>query len=332
MWWLNRLVPLTIYFEGDDGGGTGGGADGGGADGGGGPADWTANLPETVRSWDEVQNSDSPDKFWDQMSNMRSLIGQSIRVPSENAGKEDMDKFYQRLQEKVPGLIPAPNIEDPDSVSAVMKALGHPDAPDGYKIPEMETGGVELDFSTVEVFRPIAHKAGITQKQWDIIVSEMTAANLKEFQNRRAGLEQSVKELQTEWGAAYDANYEVAQMVAKVTDAPNSLLEALDKKVADPGTVKWLYKVAAQLGGDEKVKLALDKNDKDGKLTPKEAKTRINEILGNKEHPYWDKQHPSNKDAIELMLELQRLANPEPKHSGNNAMDLMHIRTLRGTG
>ncbi len=64
---LHKLFPISIYMQNDDGAGDDGGNDGGG--------EWYSSYPETVQAWDEVKNSDSPEKFWDQMTNMRSLIG-----------------------------------------------------------------------------------------------------------------------------------------------------------------------------------------------------------------------------------------------------------------
>jgi hypothetical protein len=80
------LFPLTMVSE-----------DGGGSEN----TDWKTSLPEPVQGWDEVKNSDTPDKFWDQVTNMRSHLGQSIRIPGQDAGDDDWKAFNEKMIAKV---------------------------------------------------------------------------------------------------------------------------------------------------------------------------------------------------------------------------------------
>ena len=272
---------------------------------------WFDSLPEGVQDWDEVKNSDSADKFWTQMTDMRSHLGQSIRIPGEDAGEEDVKTFHAKLQDKVPGLIPTPNLEDTDGVAAIFGQLGRPEKADGYTVPKFETD-VELDMSPVDMFRPIAHKANVTQQQWNIIVGEMTKGNIEIAtvgeQNRKTQLNQ----LKTEWGDTYDNNLAAVKGLLKVTEAPTPLSMSFEKGKVDDPTLKWLFEVTKALGGNEAINLALDKNKQEGKVTPAEARSQIDEMLSNKKHAYWNKGSVAHKDAIVKMVQLQALANPEP--------------------
>ena len=96
--------------------------------------EWKATLPESLQSWDEVTNSDSPEKFWEQMSNQRKLIGDSIRIPSEEAGDDSWNAFNEKIMNKVPTLMRTPNSDDSDSINDVLKRLGKPEDVDGYKL------------------------------------------------------------------------------------------------------------------------------------------------------------------------------------------------------
>ncbi|MCK5714796.1 MAG: hypothetical protein KAH64_02455, partial [Nitrosomonadaceae bacterium] len=75
---------------------------------------WYDSFPESVQQWDEVQNSSGPEQFWQRITSHRQHIGQSIRIPSDEASADDMNAFYDKLQKRVPNLMPVPDIDDPD--------------------------------------------------------------------------------------------------------------------------------------------------------------------------------------------------------------------------
>lgn len=277
---------------------------------------WQDVLPENVREWDEVKTAgDDPQKFWDQISNHREFLGQSIRIPGPDAGDEAWAKFNEKLVAKVPTLIPAPNTDDPVVMDAFYSKIGRPAKPEDYKIPEMkvEVEGYQMDMKPIEILRPIAHKHGVTQKQFEGIVKEMTEANAAMVVESGKAKAEKIKGLETEWGAAYEQNYSKAIAAAKNSKAPEALLKALESKQADPSVVKWLHSLSETMGGGEDNPLLRDKNsnNKPPTMTPAEAQERIDEIMGNREHPYWIASHPQHKDAMERMLRLQKLAHPE---------------------
>lgn len=325
--------PL-ILMEGDKDGGAGNtGGDGGQQSGGGqssggsstdGGQDWRASLPEDVRGWDEVKNSDSPEKFWQQIASHRAHIGQSIRIPSQEASKEDWQKFYQKINTKVPGVVPLPDPDNEEATKAFYARMGVPQEATAYKPPEFENAD-KLNLKPVDEFKPIAHKHGLTQKQFEGIVKDMTENNLKLAQEQKAKADQNIKELSDEWGAAFDKNMRFIQNVVQKTGAPQALLDAIVQGRIDSNSAKWLYKVGQALGG-EKAIIAQDNSQNSGVMTPAEAKERINEIYSNKDHAYWNSRHPGHRDAIQRMLELQKLANPDASDSVDD------LRTgVRGT-
>lgn len=312
--------PLTLMEEDDGGsGGSNGGQGGSGGDGGtgdgddkggAGGGDWREALPEDVRGWEEVKNSDSPEKFWQQISSHRQHLGRSIRIPSEDAGQEDWNKFYEKLTSKVTGLVPRPDPDKPETIQAFYRAMGHPEKPDGYKPPEFENQD-KLDMAPVEMFRNIAHKYNLTQKQFEGIVKEVTEANIQSAEQRKADADSNMKALSDEWGAAFDKNMRFIQNVVQKTDGPSSLLDAIVQGRIDADSAKWILEIGKSLGG-EKVIMALDKDGKrDGVMTPAEARERITEIMNNRDHAYWNQRDPGHKTAVARMVELQKMANPD---------------------
>jgi len=312
-----------MFMEDDDGtGGSGGGKSGGGQEGdpgtggnegGAGGGDWRESLPEDVRGWDEVKNSDSPEKFWHQITHMRSRMGQSIRIPSNEAGKEDWQEFYRKINTKVPGVVPLPDPDNEEATKAFYSRMGVPEKPDKYAPPEFENTD-SLDTSPIDAFKPIAHKHGLTQKQFEGIVKDMTENNLKAAQDRKTTADQHMKELSDEWGAAFDKNMRFIQNVVQKTGAPEALLNAIVQGRIDAPSARWLLDIGKALGG-EKTIMARDNSKNEGVMTPAEAKERIAEIYSNRDHAYWDRRNPGHQDAVNRMVELQKLANPDASDS-----------------
>lgn len=247
---------------------------------------------------------------------MRGHLGQSIRIPSEEAGDEDWKTFNEKLVSKVPTLIKRPDPEDAEGMALLHKAMGHPETAENYEVPKFETD-TELDTSPIEVFRPIAHKYGLTQKQFAGIITEMTQGNVDASLEDQKTHAEAMQSLRTDWGLKYDTNMDKAKTVAKMTNAPAALQSSLELGTASADTLIWLTEMAERMGG-EPTNLINDKSQTGDILTPAEAKSRLNEILGDKKHPYWVKDHPDNKDAIAKVFKLQQMANPGASTSMDN--------------
>lgn len=310
---LPRLA-MAATDGGEGGGGQGNGGSGG--DGGGGA--WTDSLPESIREWDEVKNSDSPDKFWDQMVNMRSRMGSSIRIPSEEAGAEDIAKFHEKLQAKVPGLMATPDFENEEALQDLYTRMGRPAEAKDYIVPEFkDSKGNDipgLDLSMAEAFKEVAHKSGISQKKYADIVSAITNVNIANYERMIENRQEDKAKLSQEWGAAYEQNSKIVENFIEKSDAPEALVNVIKSGGADRNTMIWLHKMATQTLGKGSEFQGDDSNR--GVMTPDEAALKISEIRNNKEHPWHKRNDPGHKAALKLMRELYLLKNPQ---TGTNA-------------
>lgn len=314
----------TGASEGADGSGTGDlgtgeGSQGSGASGGGtGTQDWrvTHIADEHLRGNPAIRDFDSVEGLVKNFIDLQSHVGNSIRIPSEDAGPEAVKEFHKRLGEKVPGLMPVPNSDDPESLETVYRQLGKPEAPDQYTIPDV---GENVDHSTTEKFREVAHRHGLTQKQFEGIVKDITTTNVQASEQSQAAHDAEMKDLRDkEWGVAFDDNFQLALDVAEQTDAPPELVEAIKGNKATAATLKWLHGIGKQMVGEGN-SLTRDKGQGDGSMTPAEAQARISEILNNKQHAYWNISDPGHKNALNRMLDLQKMANPQ---ASTNFQDL----------
>lgn len=269
--------------------------------------DWRQHLPEEMREAPVFQDVPDIGTLAKNYQELKSYQGNSLRIPGEDAGEEALQEFYGKLNEKVPGLMPAPDPENEEVLEGLYTRLGRPEAADGYKLPEVDTGGIDMDMSMAEILKPIAHKYGLSQKQFQGIVAEVTATNANSAQELSRQHAMDIDALSKEWGAAYTERVGKATRVAEATGAPSELVNAVKQGVVGAQTLKWLYTLSESLGG-ETANMVNQKGA--GILTPEEAMLKISEIRGNKEHPYWKTSDPSHEAARKKMRELHKLAYP----------------------
>lgn len=269
---------------------------------------WSDILPEGMRAWDEVKNAETVDKFWDQVTDMRSHLGSSIRVPGEGAGEQDWSTFHEKLTKKVPQLIFKPDFKDEEASKKFYGSLGRPDKAEDYTLPTFDRE--DVDTKAAELFKLVAHDVGLNQKQYNTIVSVLTKADLLK-QDESAGVLKADKlALATAWGDALQQNKGIVDSLAVKTDAPDTLVNALEKGQVDALMMQWLHKVATKIA-PESLNLGEDHSQGKVQMTPQEAGLKIAEIRRNKEHPYWHKMDPGHQIARKEMRDLYKAKDPD---------------------
>lgn len=266
-------------------------------------------LPANIQEWDEVQNAQDPEAFWKQITDQRSHLGQSIRIPSQDAGAEDWKTFNTKLLAKVPSLMPKPDLDNADQMNAVYTALGRPESPDKYVLPEVDNKGLTPDMAPVEAFRKIAHEAGISNRQFQTVVKAMSERNITDMVERQQRADQNVADLKTEWGAAFDTNYKAVTKFLADTKAPQHIRVLAEKAMLDKDMAVWFLGQLQAVQG-EGARITDDKSFQGG-MTPADARARISEINNNPKHAYHIGSDPGHRDALMYMVKLQKLARGE---------------------
>ncbi len=232
----------------------------------------------------------------------KSLVGQSLRVPSKEAGEEDIKKFHEQLMEKVPGLIPAPDITDDEQVAMLMKKLGMPEDIDGYEVPEID--GIDLPDDRIKFMKEVAMNSNLTKNQFKKLSELMLSADKESITEAQTRIQQEIEGLRSEWGAAFESKYSKAIKMAEVTGAPKELVQLLVEKKAPVETVKWLDSLVGSLGSEDFQMAVQDAGD--GGITPSEARERANE-LRNKIHNM-SPSDPSYKTTLDKIMAMDKLA------------------------
>lgn len=273
--------------------------------------DWRSSLPDDLKASESLKSVKDIASLAKQFVDQQSYLGNAIRVPSEHASEADKKAFYDKLVKHAPDLIPRPNRDDPESMNAIFAALGRPDDKTLYEAPEVAAELKEfVPDERIDAFRDIAHKYGLTKDQFKGVMADVLSADAQIIQNQQEALNASRAALHKEWGAVFDERSAQALKLAESTGAPAAFVDAIKSGAVNGEALKWLHGLSARMG--DKLNITKDENSS-GKMTPSEAQSRIDEIMRNRKHPYWDSHHPDHKRAMDTIVELGRLAS-----AGNN--------------
>lgn len=242
-----------------------------GADGSFSP-NWYENLSEDIKDAPALQNFKDINGLAKSLVNAQKLIGaDKIQLPSDKSTEEEWDEFYNKI--------------------------GRPESPDKYQfnLPE----GVEVNEGMLKGFGETAHKLGLNNKQAAELLtwynSSVGDINQQQAMQEAKTYEEAEKALKTEWGHKYDENISFAQRTAKTFALGEMLAERnLDN---DPAMIKALADIGKSLSEDTIV----------GSTTnpfPNNPNVEINRIMGDKNHPYHQKDHPQHDDAVKQMNQL----------------------------
>lgn len=231
----------------------------------------------------------------------KALVGQSIRIPSSEAGTEDMQTFYTAIQEKVPGMMPKPDPADEAAMSALMISLGKPEAEEGYTIPDVE--GIELTDERKGFLKKTALDAGLTAKQFEKWVKDVHTADLQSITARKEATQQEIQGLRNEWGTAFESKYAKAVKIAEATGAPPEVVKALKEQTAGVATIKWFDGLVGALGSEDFQLATLPPGN--GGITPEEARNRASEIRTKLNDI--DQGHPEYQNMLKKMIDFDKL-------------------------
>lgn len=286
---------------GNPGAGAGDGGQGGAPAGGagGGTPPWYAMdgmPPEQVTQLGEVVKAKGwkhPGEAMLSYTNLEKLMG------ADKAGRT---------------ILAPKDANDVEGHNALYDRLGRPKTPDEYKLPVPEGD----DGSLAKAMAPVLHKHGLSARQAEGLAKDWNALmqDMGEKANAAyaAKTDAEFKALQGEWGAAAKQNEELARRaMAKFGTAAGLDAEGLDRAEKAIGTgplLKLFHAIGASFAEGTFVDGA---GPSGGKMTPAQAQTAINTKFGDKDFMarYTNEDAKIRQTAIDEMMELQRMANPQ---------------------
>lgn len=243
---------------------------------------WHNPLGEAVAEWSEIKQMDSMDKFVDYVGNLRTMQGQSIRIPSEEASAEDVSKFTEKVLAKVPSLMRAPGDDiSSEALSSIFQRLGTPEAIEGYKVPESDD--LMLSENAMTDLAGFAHKNNMTQKQFEALAEKMGKANSKSDYDNQERIHKEQALIKDVWGFAFGDRMNEVQAFLETTQAPESLRDAFSNNQMDAASLQWVYAMREATRESAPISEQMQRNKEAKTLAPAEAKARISEMYGNSE-------------------------------------------------
>ena len=257
------------------------------ASGSGSRSEFLQQLPEEIRDHPSLQSINDVGNLGLSFVNAQRLIG--------------ADK------------IPLPKNPTEDDLSNIYSKLGRPDEPSGYAI---QADGQILTEGDVNTYTDIAHKLGLSKTQANGIldyyrssIQQTTEAMSKDAQQQKQQIEQNLK---AEWGADFDAK--VSQANRAVADiAGQDLLDMVLQDGTKVGNHPAFIKAFASFA-DFKNSVTkedtISENSVNYRMSPADAKAKIDTIMNDRSHAYWDRKNPVARDkAVKEVQDLYEMLN-----------------------
>ena len=220
----------------------------------------------------------------------------------------DVVKGYYHAQKLVGAdKIAVPNEKSsPEQWRAYYEKVGLPSKLEDYNTDIPAT--YNDDSFKKELFKA-AHDSFIKPDQLKNILgvvdkyNEKLASSVDEDDKR--AMETTVNNLKAAWGSEMDRNISVIKDTIKHLGGDDTFKAIMDSPLADNETfIKFMFDISKKL----------NKEDTFGKdivrkynMSKEDAQSRLNEIMGDKNSPYFQSNHPQKNDFMTEVLKLQEI-------------------------
>jgi len=242
------------------------------------------------------QGVNTPDELVKRMADLKGRADNSgLKIPGENATPEEREAFH--------------------------KALGRPDAPEGYELGDKgidPASGIQLDPDLKDWSAKTFHALGLPKETaqklneaWNERISRQAVANREAL--AKMG-ETTTNELKQFYG---ESNFQagMGQMRNAVRAIAGEDADAFEALLARPdvGNDPLVMRVMARMGqfwgkavGEEGMKLGAGAGI-GSVVSVAEAKSKVASIMGDKNDAYWDKRHPNNAARVKEVADLYKV-------------------------
>ena len=255
---------------------------------------------EEVNLFDEEVREDQLTKSFKGLADLvkhshsaQKLVGRNkVIVPEEGASDEEWDKVFKTL-----GMKDEYNL---DYAETVPEDLRNKETLDWYN-------------KAARKYRFLPWQAEGLLKEWNELQARTHKKTLDDF---NASLEVGMSKLKDKLGASFNDRMEAVDLIISAgTDSMKRLgfndedvddisRRLLNDSRRDPRVAGFLASIGELISEDRMGKI--EKQNLFG-MKPSQAQEQINEINTNPEHPYWKKEHPGHKAAVDKMTALTKI-------------------------
>lgn len=216
--------------------------------------------------------------------------------PDTKEGLNNAVKSHLELQ-KLMGhdKVPIPKGKDDLVARAIFnKALGIPDKPEGYALPDVEIPETMkgLTFDKAK-FAQVVHAHELTPAAasglWNAYTGMQKQAYNDALKAREEHMTGVINGLRQEWGDAYKSKVELGQMVINKFSADKETNDYITAVLTqDPYGIKFLAKIGEQFAENKIGDFKYQRHS----LTPEEAQRELDVIKSDASHPYFNPKAP----------------------------------------
>lgn len=272
-------------------------------------ASWKDYLSDDLKSDSSIQDFKDLDGLVKSYKSSQSMLGSSIRIPSEDASDEVKNEFYSKLKE-VPGITKLPDFDNPEEVASFYNQLGRPESSDKYEFNFSED--MAVDNESLNQFKELAHSIGLTNEQAKKL-AEFESNRYNQYNERLTESKQNAEStLKEVWGNDYNNRLAGAKEVIKMYG--DKFPDAVQELVSGPaGNNPAFLSMLSELYGSlkESGTVNMSNSNLNYGMSAEEAKMKIQDIMGNPSHAYFNDSDPNHKDAVSKMSKLFEAAYPD---------------------
>lgn len=271
--------------------------------------DWRSVVPEEYRDVGLVKNANDIGGFFKSVKDLDVYRGNSVRLPSEGASDEERGQIRDKLLKHFEqDIMMRPDFENDEQARTFYQTLGMPPEPSGYKLPEVE--GIAMPEDRDAAFRSLAHKAGLTDKQFNTIMQGGMELDKNTLAEMKTKADEGMAGLKADWGLAFEERSNSAKKFIE------ERLPSLNSDMLPPQAIREIWDIAkdAYAGGSQ-----LDSGGSvERQLDVTEAGEQIGELRRNKEFmdAYYTKSNPGHIAAKQKMSKLYKAASASENDLG----------------
>ena len=244
---------------------------------------WKDSISEVYRNDPNIQKFTEADALAKSYINAVRMIGQDkMIVPNKNFTEDQWEEAYIKM--------------------------GRPESADKYSL-DIKSDLVPLDEQAIKSFQEQSFKLGLNNEQakgvLDFYKNNMEAQTQQAKVDAETSQAQAQNLLRQEWGRDYDANIAKAKSLATANLAP----EVFEMQLADGSrlgdnvdVIKGFAKIANMMSEDKILSTESENMDKS-----EDIQTEIDQIMNDKNGPYWNKSHPNHDKVVQQVYTLREM-------------------------
>lgn len=199
----------------------------------------------------------------------KAMVGNSIRIPSKDAGEDARNEYIQKLVNNDPELMLKPKFEDKEQSHEFFRTIGLPEEFAKYENPE----GMKLAEDVEAEMRALLYDAQVPQAGYEKIMSafsdrqsQATSMNEELFNNDASGLKEK-------WGMAHEDRIKAAKK-ANEEFYPGRAFDSLTAKECES-----LYSISSAMTGKGAPAASQSDGTANLVMTPDEANRIADEMM-----------------------------------------------------